>query len=143
MWLAYFDCSTPFEKVSLENGIVMAVSNLGHSWHFPLTRPERLTVDTRGKCHEDCAEKTIYVAETALGRRTSFYGKQICNGSVKRNAGFRRFSISPFEGQVSALAILHLWLYWTHGDGRSHYDCEIPKVPRKDFTHNSRDLVKI
>ena len=46
MWLAYFDCSNPFEKVLLKNGIVTAVSNLGHSWHFPLTQPERLTVDT-------------------------------------------------------------------------------------------------
>ena len=45
MWLAYFDCSNPFEKVLLENDVVIVVSNLGHSWRFPLTQPERLTVD--------------------------------------------------------------------------------------------------
>src|SRR5207244_13625753 len=28
VWLAYFDCSNPFEKVALEDGIVMPVSNL-------------------------------------------------------------------------------------------------------------------
>jgi len=48
VWLAYFDCSNPFEKVSFANGVVVAVSNLGHSWHFPLKQPESLMVDTGG-----------------------------------------------------------------------------------------------
>lgn len=45
LWLAFFDCSNPFEEISLENGVVTAVSNLGHVWHFPLKQPEKLTVD--------------------------------------------------------------------------------------------------
>jgi hypothetical protein len=44
VWLAYFDCSNPFEKVSLVNGIVTAISNLGHAWHLPLAEPATLTV---------------------------------------------------------------------------------------------------
>jgi hypothetical protein len=39
VWLVYLDCSNPFEKVSLSNGIVTATSNLGHAWHFPLAEP--------------------------------------------------------------------------------------------------------
>ena len=49
VWLAYFDCSNPFEKVSLENGIVTAISNLRHAWHLPLTEPATLTVNTSAK----------------------------------------------------------------------------------------------
>jgi hypothetical protein len=45
VWLAYFNCSNPFETVSLVDGIVIAVSNLGHVWRLPLSQPETLAVD--------------------------------------------------------------------------------------------------
>jgi hypothetical protein len=45
LWLLYLDCSNPFEKVSLFNGSVRAVTNLFHVWTLPLYSPEALTVD--------------------------------------------------------------------------------------------------
>lgn len=45
LWLAYFDCSNPFERVSVTNGIVIGVSNLGDSWNFPLTQPDSFSVN--------------------------------------------------------------------------------------------------
>jgi len=45
VWLAYFDCSNPFEKVSLSDGVVTAVSNLGHKWQLPLEKPETLKIN--------------------------------------------------------------------------------------------------
>ncbi len=47
VWLAFLDCSNPFEKVSLSDGIINAVTNLGHTWSFPLARPEAVTVTVK------------------------------------------------------------------------------------------------
>ena len=44
MWLAFFDDSNPFIKVSFLNGIVIAFSNLGDVWNFPLEKPHELKV---------------------------------------------------------------------------------------------------
>ena len=44
VWLLYLDCSNPFETALLANGVVTAVSNLGHTWRLPLAHPETLTV---------------------------------------------------------------------------------------------------
>jgi hypothetical protein len=44
LWLAYFDCSNPFEKVSIEQNKVYAISNLRHIWPFPMKSPENFDV---------------------------------------------------------------------------------------------------
>lgn len=48
-WLAYFDCSNPFEKVSLESKAIIAFSNLQHRWVFPIDRPEEVTASGTNK----------------------------------------------------------------------------------------------
>ena len=45
LWLAYFDCSNPFEEVSLINDVVVAISSLGHTWRLPLLHPETLNAE--------------------------------------------------------------------------------------------------
>lgn len=46
-WLAFFDCSNPFEEVRVEGRDVLAVSNLGVEWRFPVTHPEAVTANRR------------------------------------------------------------------------------------------------
>lgn len=46
VWLAFFGCSNPMEKVCLVNEVVTAINNNGHVWRFPLAQPEALSVDT-------------------------------------------------------------------------------------------------
>lgn len=44
IWLASFDCSNPFEAVSIKERRVHARSNLGNVWKFPLGDPADFTV---------------------------------------------------------------------------------------------------
>jgi hypothetical protein len=43
-WLAFLDCSNPFEEVRIEGQAVFAVSNLGMEWRFPIADPEKVHV---------------------------------------------------------------------------------------------------
>jgi len=45
IWLAYLSESNPFEKASLSNGFVTAVSNHGHKWQFPMEEPETFKIN--------------------------------------------------------------------------------------------------
>lgn len=45
IWLAYFDCSNEFEKVYLENDIVVGITNLQHTWKLPLIEPQKIHVN--------------------------------------------------------------------------------------------------
>ena len=47
IWLAFFECSNPFIKVSSSGGFVTAVSNLQLIWSFPIQKPETVTVLTK------------------------------------------------------------------------------------------------
>lgn len=42
VWLLYLNCSNPFERVTIRNGIVTAFSTLGHVWQIPVMEPEQL-----------------------------------------------------------------------------------------------------
>lgn len=44
VWMAFLDCSNPFEKVRIEGQAVCAVSNLGMEWRFPFANPEKVRV---------------------------------------------------------------------------------------------------
>ena len=43
-WIAFFDCSNPFVKVSLTEVEVRATSNTGQVWTFPVLRPDTVTL---------------------------------------------------------------------------------------------------
>lgn len=45
IWIAYFDESNPFVSVELSADCVIAVSNHGNRWSFPINAPEKVTVD--------------------------------------------------------------------------------------------------
>jgi outer membrane protein assembly factor BamB len=45
IWIAFFTCSNPFEKVRIENDIIIATNNHGNIWKFPIDNPENITVD--------------------------------------------------------------------------------------------------
>jgi hypothetical protein len=49
VWLAYFNSSNPFESVSVSQGLVTGVSNLGHKWNFPINQPETVKVFVEDK----------------------------------------------------------------------------------------------
>jgi hypothetical protein len=44
VWIAFFDCSNPFQEIKVINNEAVAVSTYGHTWNFPLEHPERVTV---------------------------------------------------------------------------------------------------
>ena len=44
LWIAFFECSNPFIKIHLQNGVVTAETTLGNSWVFPVFSPEKVTV---------------------------------------------------------------------------------------------------
>jgi len=43
-WLAFFACSNPFSKLGIDNNQILATSTLGHTWIFPLNKPESVIV---------------------------------------------------------------------------------------------------
>jgi hypothetical protein len=43
-WLAFFDWSNPFTKISLQDAVVTAVSSLDATWRFPVDEPEAVTL---------------------------------------------------------------------------------------------------
>ena len=47
IWVAYFDCSNPFETITFSNDLLIARSTMNHSWEFPLKHPESLVVRSR------------------------------------------------------------------------------------------------
>jgi hypothetical protein len=44
-WVAYFRWSNPFMKATIKDGRVIATTNLGHSWSFPIDHAEQVQVD--------------------------------------------------------------------------------------------------
>ncbi|MGC4064588.1 MAG: hypothetical protein QM784_08080 [Polyangiaceae bacterium] len=44
LWLAFFDWSNPFTKVSVEDAVVTATSSLDAIWRFPVDAPELVRV---------------------------------------------------------------------------------------------------
>lgn len=46
-WLAFFQGSNPFKRVTVEHDRVVAVSTHDHVWTFPLDRPELVSVDSQ------------------------------------------------------------------------------------------------
>lgn len=44
-WVAVFDCSNPFIEVQIVGATVVAISNLGHRWCFPMEAPERVEIE--------------------------------------------------------------------------------------------------
>lgn len=46
VWLAFFDHSNPFVELSLDESrlVIIAKSNLGMKWVFPLHEPQRVTI---------------------------------------------------------------------------------------------------
>lgn len=44
LWVAFFEDSNPFEEVRFDGGDVVARSNLGREYRFPVTAPERLVL---------------------------------------------------------------------------------------------------
>jgi hypothetical protein len=44
MWIAFFDSSNPFEVVQVHDDRVLAKTNLGTWWQFPLDSPDRVTL---------------------------------------------------------------------------------------------------
>jgi hypothetical protein len=49
VWLAYCDCCNPFKEALIIDGFVVALSNLGHRWHFPLNEPQKVFVEENEK----------------------------------------------------------------------------------------------
>lgn len=44
VWIAFFNNSNPFEVVQIHNHHVLAKTNLGTWWRFPLDAPDRVTL---------------------------------------------------------------------------------------------------
>jgi hypothetical protein len=44
LWLAFFQESNPFVRAHCRGDTIEATTNLGHTWTFPIHRPERLSV---------------------------------------------------------------------------------------------------
>lgn len=44
-WVGYFQWSNPFIKATIEDGRVIATTNLGHRWLFPIDHSEQVEVD--------------------------------------------------------------------------------------------------
>lgn len=44
-WIAFFDCSNPFDSVCLERERVVAKSSHGVCWIFPLDNPEAFAIE--------------------------------------------------------------------------------------------------
>lgn len=44
VWIAFFTTSNPFEVVQIHGDFVLAKTNLGMWWRFPLDAPERVTL---------------------------------------------------------------------------------------------------
>ncbi len=44
IWIAFFDTSNPFVSVELTADNVIATSNHGNRWSFPIEAPEKVTV---------------------------------------------------------------------------------------------------
>jgi hypothetical protein len=44
VWIAFFTTSNPFEVVQIHGDSVLAMTNLGTWWRFPLDAPERVTL---------------------------------------------------------------------------------------------------
>jgi hypothetical protein len=44
VWIAFFTTSNPFEVVQIHGDFVLAKTNLGTWWRFPLDAPERVTL---------------------------------------------------------------------------------------------------
>jgi hypothetical protein len=44
LWVAFFEDSNSFEEIRFDGGDVVARSNLGREYRFPVTAPERLVV---------------------------------------------------------------------------------------------------
>lgn len=51
-WLAFFDFSNPFVQVDVNEGVVLARTNLDHLWSFPIEQPENVSV-----LHHNSGEK--------------------------------------------------------------------------------------
>jgi hypothetical protein len=48
LWIAFFSTSNPFLSVKLEGDQVIATSNHGIRWRFPLNSPQEVTLDPCG-----------------------------------------------------------------------------------------------
>lgn len=46
VWVAFFDCSNPFQDIRVVDAEAVVVSTHGHVWRFPLEHPERVTVQS-------------------------------------------------------------------------------------------------
>ncbi len=44
IWIAFFDVSNPFVKISFHENEIFGVTNLGNTWKFPVDAPDRLKV---------------------------------------------------------------------------------------------------
>lgn len=44
VWLAFFDCSNPFDDVSVDESLVYARSTNGTMWEFPISSPKDVVV---------------------------------------------------------------------------------------------------
>jgi hypothetical protein len=44
VWIAFFTSSNPFEVVQIHGDHVLAKTNLGTWWHFPVDAPDRVTL---------------------------------------------------------------------------------------------------
>jgi hypothetical protein len=45
IWIAFFDCSNPFETAEFADGFVVGVTNLGDRWRFPFADPQMISVE--------------------------------------------------------------------------------------------------
>lgn len=43
-WIAFFTCSNPFVRLAIADNEIVATSNLGISWVFPINKPEAVFV---------------------------------------------------------------------------------------------------
>lgn len=48
LWLAFFDCSNPFTKLTIVDQQVVAFSSLGNEWRFLFESPETATIQPEG-----------------------------------------------------------------------------------------------
>jgi hypothetical protein len=48
-WLAFFDCSNPFQSVAAKHGLIAARTNLDVEWTFPVRRPEQVATKGTGR----------------------------------------------------------------------------------------------
>lgn len=45
IWLAFFDRSNPFVSGEFEGDVVVVVNNAGMTWRFPMSGPEKVSLD--------------------------------------------------------------------------------------------------